>query len=271
MVAALVAERLGLDFPDRRREDLERALGSTDLVTLLSEPTTGPAWRTFIHALTVRESHFFRDAELFAALERHVLPDMLGRSLRGSAWSVRPGGETPARGGWPVIWSAGCAAGEEPYSLAILLDRLAPGRPFTLWATDVDTIALDAARRGLYTDWSLRGAPEWAIARGLRARARRHEVLPELRARVSFSPLNLVTDVYPAGLDLIVCRNVLMYFTEDARRATIDRLAAALAPGGWLALSPLDAGARDVPGLEPVDLPGVTLFRREAHLLLELA
>jgi chemotaxis protein methyltransferase CheR len=251
-VAALVAERLGLDFPDRRRDDLERALGATDVAALLGEPTTGPAWRDFIHALTVRESHFFRDAELFGALERRVLPELVAN-------------------GRPVIWSAGCAAGEEPYSLAILLDRLAPGRAFTLWATDVDVVALEAARRGLYTDWALRGAPEWAIARGLRRRARRHEVLPELRARVAFAPLNLVTDVYPAGLDLILCRNVLMYFTEEARRATIDRLAAALAPDGWLALSPLDAGARDLPGLAPVELPGVTMFRREAPVLMETA
>jgi chemotaxis protein methyltransferase CheR len=251
-VAALVAERLGLDFPDRRRDDLERALGATDPAALFGEPTTGPAWRDFIHALTVRESHFFRDPELFGALERRVLPGLL------------------ADGGRPVIWSAGCATGEEPYSLAILLDRLAPGRPYTLWATDIDVVALEAARRGLYTDWSLRGAPDWAIARGLRARRRRHEVLPDLRARVAFAPLNLVTDMYPAGLDLIVCRNVLMYFTAPARRATVDRLAAALAPGGWLALSPLDAGVREVPGLEPVELGGVTLFRREAHRLAEL-
>ena len=244
---ALVAQRLGLDFPERRRDDLERALGGRDLAQLWAQPVTGPEWRDFIHALTVRESHFFRDAELFAALEQRVLPDLIaGRRER------------------LAIWSAGCAGGEEPYSLALLLERLLgrhAARAVTLIATDVDAIALEAARRGLYTDWSLRGLPAWARVRGLRTRARRHEVLPELRARVSFAPLNLAADPYPCGLDLIVCRNVLMYFTEPARRAAVERLAAALAPGGWLALSPLDAASERPDGLQPAG--PLWLLRRE--------
>jgi chemotaxis protein methyltransferase CheR len=245
---ALVAQRLGLDFPERRGDDLERALGSRDLAQLWAQPVTGPEWRDFIHALTVRESHFFRDGELFAALEQRVLPELIA-----------------ARPERLAIWSAGCATGEEPYSLALVLDRLLgdrAARAVTLIATDVDAVALESARRGLYTDWSLRGLPAWARASGLRTRARRHEVRPELRARVSFAPLNLAGDPYPCGLDLIVCRNVLMYFTEPARRTAVERLAAALAPGGWLALSPLDTESDPPRGLEPAG--PLWLLRREA-------
>ncbi len=138
----------------------------------------------------------------------------------------------------------------------LVAERL--GLDFPDRRTDIDTDALEHARRARYRDWALRGMPDWARLRGLHER----EVVPDLRALVSFAPLNLATDPYPAGLNLIVCRNVLMYFTPTARRATVDRLAAALAPGGWLVLSPLDSGSREVPDTECVDAGGVRLLRR---------
>ena len=114
--ATLVAARLGLEFPTRRHADLEHALaacagagGRNALLTrLAARPTSDPAWAALIHRLTVRESYFFRDPSLFAALLAHVLPELLARRER------------------LVVWSAGCATGEEPYSLAIVLHELAP-------------------------------------------------------------------------------------------------------------------------------------------------
>ena len=114
----------------------------------------------------------------------------------------------------------------------------------TILATDVDAAALEAARRGVYGEWALRDTPAWA--RGLHfqpAGTRRFELSRQIRDAVTFAPLNLATDGYPGSLDLIVCRNVLMYFTDAARERTVERLHAALAPGGRLVLSPLDAPA----------------------------
>jgi chemotaxis protein methyltransferase CheR len=256
----LVARRLGLEFPARRGADLERALTATAgprgalalLAALREQPTSGPEWRALIHALTVRESYFFRDAPLIAALGERVLPTLIAE--RRAAGDLRLS-----------LWSAGCAAGEEPYSLAMLLDRLLGDRDrwrLTILATDVDQASLEAAGRGVYTDWALRETPAWARARHFRPRGdKQHELSRQIRGLVTFAPLNLAVDSYPGSLDVIVCRNVLMYFTEAARRDAVDRLAGAAAAGGWLVLSPLDAAA-EPDGFEAIDEPGCRLLRR---------
>lgn len=256
----LVARRLGLDFPARRGADLERALtaaagdaGELALLAALHEqPTSGPQWRALIAALTVRESYFFRDAPLFAALEQ-VLAELIAR--RRAAGDLRL-----------ALWSAGCAAGEEPYSLAMLVERLLgdpAGWQLTILATDVNAASLEAAAHGTYSAWALRETPAWARARHFRpSGSKRYELSRRIRELVTFAPLNLAVDGYPSSLDVIVCRNVLMYFTEAARRAAVARLASAVAPGGWLALSPLDSVAEPA-GFEAVEQPGCRLLRRD--------
>lgn len=251
--ARLLETRLGLEFPTRRRDDLEHALlacAGPDgpralLARLATRPTSDPAWTELIHGLTVRESYFFRDPALFTALRTRVLPELLAR-----------------RGKRLVIWSAGCATGEEPYSLAILVRELLPAGDVTIVATDLDATALDAARRGVFTKWALRETPTWVRDRSLRPLAAdRYELDAEIRAMVDFAPLNLAADAFPAAVDLIVCRNVLMYFTPEARRNAVARLTRSLAPGGWLALSPLDLSLDAHPELEPVEVEDCRLHR----------
>lgn len=217
---SLIAERLGLDFPARRADDLARALAGRSLPSLREQPTSGPEWRALIGALTVGESYFFRELE---PLERALADVVAARREQRRL----------------TIWSAGCATGEEPYTLAMLAPR---DWQVTILGTDVDVDALDAARAGVYGDWALRDTPEWARAAHFRPLAdRRFELSRQIRAMVAFAPLNIATDSFPGPLDLIVCRNVLMYFTAAARERAVRRLQAALAPGGRLVLSPLDA------------------------------
>ncbi len=219
------------------------------LARLAAEPAHGEAWELLIPRLTVRESYFFRDAPLLAAL----LPALIEE--RRAAGDRRL-----------VLWSAGCAAGEEPYSLAMVLAGLLGDREewtLTILATDVDATALAAARRGRYTEWALRETPAWARERYFRRRdSRNYELDAEIRAMVSFAPLNLATDPYPGGVDVILCRNVLMYFTAAARRRAVGRLASALAPGGRLVLSPLDVPPHEHRELDAVEEAGCRLYRR---------
>jgi len=218
---ALVSERLGLDFPGRRSEDLERALAGHSPAELRRQPTSGPAWRALIAALTVRESYFFRELEpLQQALAEAVAARRDAKRLN--------------------VWSAGCAAGEEPYTLALLAP---PGWQVTILGTDIDQGALEAARRGRYSAWALRETPDWARQRFFSERDGQFQLSRQIRDRVAFAPLNLAADAFPVSLDLIVCRNVLMYFTDAARERIVERLRASLAPGGRLLLSPLDAPA----------------------------
>ena len=255
----LVRDRLGLDFPARRDADLERALdAATDaprelLDALRAQPTTDPRWRSLITALTIQESYFFRDAALYAALVERVLPDLIAQ--RRAAGDLRLG-----------LWSAGCAAGQEPYSLAMLVDRLLPDRSgwrVSIQASDLDAHALETARSGVYGDWALRDLPVWARRYFDSRDPRRHVVGERIREMVQFAPLNLATDQYPGSLDVIVCRNVLMYLADDVRHEAVIRLGRALAPDGWLVVSPLDSTpASEANLLVPIELAGVRLLRR---------
>ncbi|MBI4270686.1 MAG: hypothetical protein HY615_10165 [Candidatus Rokubacteria bacterium] len=269
---ALVAARLGLSFPAARRPDLERGLAGAlrgahvrtvepYLARLAAAPADDPEWRRLAAHLTVGETYFFRDAAAFGALERHVLPELIaGRRARGDR-RLR-------------LWSAACATGEEAYTLAILLDRLLPDLAdwtVTLLATDLSTRRLEAARRGRYRAWSLRETPAWARERYFRPlRTGELELDARLRARVTFAPLNLAADDYPSvltnttAMDLILCRNAIMYFTEGAQRATAARLVRALGPEGWLVTSAAEASTDLLAPLVAANLPDVAFYRKTA-------
>lgn len=265
----LLSDRLGLDCPEHRQADLEAAfveamrrarINSPEalLQYLATLPADAAEWDRLAQRLTIGETYFFRDRACFDALERHVLPSLL-RARRQS-------------GGRPrlSIWSAGCSTGEEPYSLAIMLDRLLPDADswdLAIVGTDVNSVSLETARRALYRPWSLRDTPPSVRDRYFRRQGDRYEVVPEIRRRVRFAPLNLAQDSPPATLgpvDLLLCRNVLMYLSRAAARRTVRRLREALAPDGWLVVAPAEAFAELFRPLAPVNLVGTILFTAEA-------
>ncbi|HEV8455604.1 MAG TPA: CheR family methyltransferase, partial [Gemmatimonadales bacterium] len=158
--------------------------------------------------------------------------------------------------------------------LAILLDRLLPDRAnwaLTVLATDINPEALELAHRALYREWSFRDTPQWIRDRYfLQCAPEAFELAPAIREMVTFAPLNLAEGGYPTlvtntgAMDMILCRNVLMYFTPEAQRATVERVHRALLRGGWLAVSPAEASAELLRPLTPVNLPGAILYRKEA-------
>lgn len=266
----LIAGRLGLEFPENRQADLERGLvralrgasmssPDTYLTWLATLPDESPEWRRLGGYLTVGETYFFRDQGCFEALEQQILPALI--EARRTAGNLRL-----------RLWSAGCATGEEPYSLAILLDRLLSDLAdwaLTILATDLNPKALEAAQRGVYRAWSFRETPSWIRDRYFhRQGGEAFEVDHRIRRMVTFAPLNLAEDGYPSvvtnttAIDLILCRNVLMYFTGEAQRASIGRLQRALLPEGWLAVSPAEASADLLSPLIPVTFPGAILYRK---------
>ena len=202
-----------------------------------------------LDAITTNETHFFRAPRQFEFLERHVFP----------AWRADAGAR---RGlGSIRVWSAGCATGEEPFSIAMsLLHHFPPGSryPLEVLATDLSMRVLEQARNAT---WPIARADEIPAAyrqafmlRGTGSQQGRMRAGPELRALVRFQRLNLNDPSYPieGRFDLILCRNVLIYFDDATRRAVIDRLIARLAPRGYLLLGAaeglrgLDARVRSV-------------------------
>ena len=238
----LVAERIGLDFDQRMAlspEELLLQLGERDIDALLRQLSALPAdshvWQQVVELLTVGETYFFRNQTQFALLRDHILPDIIERNQHTRRL---------------VVWSVGCATGEEAYSLALALMHQLE-RP-NLWVlniigTDVNLQALDTARRGVYRQWSFRHDDQQFLQEYFDPVAEGYRLRAEVRGRVTFRHGNVLDEGTPRWADLILCRNVLLYFTRDAKRRAERQLLAALKPGGWLMLGHAEAlhAARD--------------------------
>jgi chemotaxis protein methyltransferase CheR len=264
-----IAERMGLHFPRERRDDLKRGLASAaqefgfdDVAAcvgwLLSAPPTKAQLQVLASHLTVGETYFFRDEQTLEALAENILPTLI---------RARRGGEQRLR-----IWSAACCSGEEPYSLAILLHRCMPDLHdwhVTITATDINARFLHKAAAGTYGEWSFRNAPAWLKQSYFnRSADGRYTIIPEIQKLVNFAHLNLVEDVYPSlttdtnAMDVIFCRNVLMYFTAPQMRKVIGNLRHALVEGGWLVVSPSEASKALFPQFITANFPGAILFQK---------
>jgi chemotaxis protein methyltransferase CheR len=255
--AAILGSRCGLRFDARTREllvdGLERAaraasVSPTELVARLHDTTPDELMQAVLRQVTIGETYFFRHPEHFDLLRERIVPELMRdrdrRSLRA--------------------WSAGCAAGEEAYSIAIALGEAAPGFDVQVLGTDINKAALATARRGEYGRWSQRGVARTGLAGHTSALPDGGvRINPSVKARVRFDYLNLHDSCYPSlltgtqGLDVIFCRNVLVYFFPEAAEAVLARLGACLVDGGWLVVSALDVTAPP-PGLEMV--PNVNTF-----------
>lgn len=266
----LVADRYGILIRDHQRSDLFKAVergrrhfqcpslqAYCDL--LHKAPPSSPELDFLVPALTVGETYFFRDQGQLDFIKDRWLPRLLASKRKGGDCTVR-------------VWSAGCATGEEAYTLAILLQESLPanaGWRFQVIGTDINVRALAMAGRGRYRPWALRTLPPAMRARYFTPIGSEFRIAPQFRDFVRFGLANLTTGLLPPILDnalpfdLILCRNVFIYLTRDAIARTTAGFAAALAPGGVLML-----GAAD-----PMDLPacGLTLQQEEKTFLFTRA
>ncbi len=266
--AALVQQASGLEVPDTRRAALEQGIGQAladtrtgDLDTLyqsLASDGGRPVLDRLVEALTIGETYFFRNRPQFEALTQHILPELVARR--------RP--ERRLR-----LWSAGCATGEEAYSLAMVLEGLLPDIDqwdILILATDINRQSLAKAERGVYGPWSFREVAPALQQKFFLPQGRNFEVLPRIRARVSLAYLNLMGGGYPSLLtnthnfDLILCRNVLIYFGEAATQHIAAHLHAALAPDGWLVVGHADNLAGATAAFAVHYFPGTVMFKKQS-------
>lgn len=204
-----------------------------------------------------------RDPAALGALVEHsvVAETAFWRHPEQLAAIGRIAGESP---GPLSIWSAGCATGEEPYSVAMaLLEAGRSGKGDRILATDVSDRALELARRGVYGPRALRKLPPGIADRWLEGEEERR-VGEEARALVGFARHNLVADPVPEGgpFDLVLCRNVLIYFTPETAAAVLHRLVGSLHPGGFLVVGPVELSLASTLDLDWVEAGGATLLRR---------
>src|SRR5688572_7605838 len=236
-ILALVAERSGMVFAPNRLMEAEggiaramRRAGADDLAAyLILVRGDGIALDDLVDDLTVGETHFMRDPDQMDLVRRELLPAL--KRCRGG-------------GAAPRVWSAGCATGEEAYSLAILIEEEGQGDAAFVLGTDLSTAALEKARVGSYSDWSMRGVSGQFLQDYFHHHGGRRILVDRIRNMVRFERLNLVgPEDYAAagasGMDVILCRNVLIYFGHQTAGRIAARLFDCLAEGGVL----LTAGA----------------------------
>lgn len=230
----------GLHYPPSRRNDLAhglaKALRESDHRSLddLYERLTrsggrGPEMDRLVSTLTVGETYFFRIDQHFQALTRDIFPRLIAERARSSR-RLR-------------IWSAGCAGGEEAYSLAIALRQCLPNVEtwnVTILGTDIDQEALRKARAGTYSEWSFREMDPAVRSAYFTQDGKRWRIRDEIKKMVEFHYLNLVEDNYPSlttntnAMDVIFCRNVTIYFSEETTNRVVRNLHRALVDQGYL-------------------------------------
>lgn len=170
----------------------------------------------FLDRMTINVSEFWRNPNRWEVVEQRFIPEMKRTNRRLK------------------VWSAACSTGEEPYTLAMILAEQGALSDVHLQATDIDDGALEKARTGVYLDRSLRDVPEKYVKKYFRRDHMMFHVSDELKKAVKFQKQNLLADPFDSGFDLIVCRNVIIYFTEDAKHILYQKFAKALKPGGLL-------------------------------------
>jgi chemotaxis protein methyltransferase CheR len=233
-----IAERLGLSFDDTKLEFLadvldrradRKGLGLRPYVDRLNGPDIDAELQALAVELTVPETYFFRHIDQLHAFVDVALPE--AQTRRGPFCTLS-------------VLSVGCASGEEPYSLAMLVRErgVGPGWNVAIHALDINPNMLAKAARGVYSAWALRDTPAASQRRWFKSAGREFVLEESIRAAVTFQEVNLAQDAggpklwAPQTYDVIFCRNVLMYFTSDRARALVGRLTQSLRPGGHLFL-----------------------------------
>lgn len=256
-LAALLGERAGLSVEPARDErfvklaqrEMERAGFSEQRAWVEGLRRGLLPLEPLLDQITVGETYFFRDLPHFEFVRREVL-----RPLRERGRLIR-------------AWSAGCSSGEEAYSLAILFEGEGLGTSSTVLGTDISPAALARAREALYRPWSLRGAGAALAEPWLHREGDALRLAATIRARVTFRLLNLAEAEYPKaatgteGLDLIFCRNVLIYLQPRVIAGVGERLFRSLSPGGWLIPGPSDPGLASLAPFE-AHVTGAGVFYR---------
>ena len=241
----------------RRIAVRQRASGAADLRAYLTLVKRNPVERAaLVKALTIHVSQFFRNPTTFHALQHDVLPAILAEKDRTGGRALR-------------LWSAGCACGEEAYSLALLLceaEQDALGRySTTIYGTDIEPECLRAAREGRYSAGSLKSVPARWRQRFFVAAGAQYVVGPELRGLVNFKRHNIL-DAPPFGrIDLVVFRNVLIYMADSLQEQVLRGIHGALNSGGYLVLGKVEGlagAARDL--FAPVNVPE-RIYRKRAR------
>lgn len=267
---ARIEQVLGLRYQQHQWSDLlrllkpaARELGFDDVTDCVPWIATGDISDAQVRILgkhlTIGESYFFREIVVFSLLREHVLPQIIEEKEKQGSRELR-------------IWSAGCSSGEEVYSMAILIDSMLnqrDGWKFSVLGTDVNPSAIERAREGRYREWSFRDLPAGIIQEYFHGTDNgKLEISEHIRRMTEFDYLNLAAPhtEYPRGFDIILCRNVLMYFTRPKIQHIVQGFRRSVVENGWLIPSLTETTLINNPGFEGRRFGDATLFRKQSRV-----
>ena len=240
-LSRFIGEKIGIKMPDVKKGMVESRLRKRlrtlkietyhDYCTYLFSPEgMADELNAFINVITTNKTDFFREPEHFTFLANHALPDILSSFYRTGERSVK-------------IWSSACSRGAEPYTIAMVLADFQSTHPnfnFSILASDISTEVLDIGKKGIYSGQEIDPISlDYRKKYLLRSKDRKKDlfrIIPELRSRVNFVQLNLITDDYRITdkMDVIFCRNVIIYFSKETQDTLMWRLCGQLRPGGYM-------------------------------------
>ncbi len=259
-IRMLIEQRTGIWFDESRerffstrvREQMRERGVSRGNELLRTLQRSNVEFDALVERLLTQETSFFRYPAVYEALEKRVLPEMHVKKFWENPRTLR-------------IWSAGCATGEESYSIAICVaDALmfADAWNIEILATDVSRQAIKQAETGCYRSRSLEKLSEKQLAAHFASATGHFQVKPRIRKMVTFVPMNLTQGVYVGRMDIIFCMNVLIYFSEERRRALVQRFYDTLEPGGYLFLGHSESLSKVPVKFQAIVLNDCILYRK---------
>lgn len=219
-----VKQKTGIDLSlykeaqmKRRLESLRNKRGCNDFNSFYQAMISNEEiFNEFLDRMTINVSEFYRNVKRWEVLEEKILPRLIKENPR------------------PKLWSAACSTGEEPFTLAMIMSKFMPLFKVSILATDLDRGILERAKIGLYTDRSLKEVPKNILTTHFSKDPMGFKVNDDIKKTVRFKQQNLLADRFEEQYDLIICRNVMIYFTEEAKHELYRKFSRALRPGGVL-------------------------------------
>lgn len=263
-----LSKSIGLYYPEERWDELQKKLTpalpifgfetlSECICWLLSKPLNKSQIDVLVDHLTIGETFFFRDLPMLNCLKKEVFPNIFKRHEKDRTIT---------------IWSAGCCTGEEPYSIAIILHQLLPQHEnwkIIIKGTDINPVFLEKAKAGLYKKWALRNVSEEILKRYFfKKNEELYELIPAIRTQVEFCCSNLVEGNLQGKMDLILCHNVLIYFSTKEINKIIEGFYKNLSDSGWLSVSAIEAPFVKQPKFSLYHFDRAIFFKKEAPLPL---
>ncbi|MFQ3574067.1 MAG: CheR family methyltransferase [Thermodesulfovibrionales bacterium] len=263
-----ISKWLGIHFPDNRLNELQKAIQVTSKQLKIKNPdelclriisnTLSDTEKTeLIRHLTIGETYFLRDPQVFKGLKSVILPDIIKQ--KGFDDVIK-------------IVTVGCSTGEEPYSIAITINRSFPYLKTKIIGLDINEESIKKAISGIYTKWSFRKSPKWLMESYFTKNADgTYEINDKIKQMVEFRKFNIADKDRPFHIafpatDIVFCRNVIMYFSEDVRRQIAKTIYLSLNDKGWLVVSPTEASHRIFSQFSTINTTGAIFYKKSKQI-----